>query len=302
MRIATKLRALCLALLLVASVACAETVLHEQAGMFGTLVVSEDEDGMRVLRFERGGARQSLVKPGDPDYLGLPYARFALAGLAAAGEPRRILVVGLGGGSLPMFLRRHYPDATIDAVDIDPAVVDVAKRFFGFREDARMRAHVGDGRAFIEAVREPYDAIFLDAFATASVPPHLTTEEFLRAARRAVGRAGVIIGNIWSPWANPLYDAMVRTYQEVFEDLYVLEVRGSGNRILLALPRREGYERVELARRAREVSTVQRFGFDAGEMVEYGFRHLVERRPDARVLRDPEVGARRQESRPDAAR
>src|SRR3990172_5857273 len=148
-----------------------ETVLYEKASAYSTIVVTEEEHGLRTLRFGRGGPRQSVVKLGDPDYLALPYARVALVGLAMCEEPRRILVVGLGGGTLPSFLRKHYPDAVIDAVEIDPEVVDVARKFFGFREDARMQAHVGDGRNFIENVRPPgYDIIFLDAFGTDSVP------------------------------------------------------------------------------------------------------------------------------------
>src|SRR5262245_33806018 len=193
--------------------ACAaESVIYEKNSAFGPIIVTEDERGLRTLRFEKGGPRQSVVKPGDPDHLELPYARTALAGLALSPEPRRILVVGLGGGSLPMILRAHYPEATIDAVDIDPHVVQVAKQYFACKEDGRMRAHVEDGRKFIERTTQPYDVIFLDAYGNDSPPAHLTTAEFLAAVRRAVRPDGVVIGNLWGRYSNPLYDAMVRTY------------------------------------------------------------------------------------------
>lgn len=100
----------CLAL--VASVAIAradETVLYEKASAYNTIVVTEEKNGLRTLRFGKDGVRQSVVKRGDPDHLVLPYVRVALVGLALAEEPRRFLVVGLGGGTLPMFLRKHYP-------------------------------------------------------------------------------------------------------------------------------------------------------------------------------------------------
>src|SRR5882762_2818628 len=163
----------------------AQTVIYEKASPYNTIIVTEDHKGMRTLLFERGGGRQSVVKPGDLDHLELPYARVALAGLALCEEPRRMLVVGLGGGSLPMFLRRHYPAATIDVAEIDPGVVDVAKQFFGFREDELTRARVGDGRQFIENVRQSYDIVFLDAFGARDVPKHLTTLEFLQSTRLA---------------------------------------------------------------------------------------------------------------------
>ena len=265
----------------------AQTVIYEKASPYNTIIVTEDPKGMRTLLFERGGGRQSVVKPGDPDHLELPYARAALAGLALCEEPRRMLVVGLGGGSLPMFLRAHYPAATIDVAEIDPDVVDVAKKFFGFVEDERMRAHVGDGRQFIEkAPPGDYDIIFLDAFGAHDVPKHLTTREFLQITRRALRPNGVVVSNVWRPASNPLYDAMARTYQEAFEELLILDVPGDVNNIFLALPRRQPLGQGELALLARKVSTTKRFRFDLGDLVEYGFRHAREKNPQARVLRD----------------
>ena len=284
--------ALVVLLALAASAHAGEKILYEKPSIFGTIVVAEDDDGLRALRFGRGGPRQSLVKPGDPEYLGLPYARVVFVGLALCKEPRRFLVVGLGGGTLPMFLRKHYPDATIDAVEIDPGVVEVAKQFFGFREDRLMRAHVADGRRFIEQTREPYDAIFLDAFGSDSLPSHLTTQEFLHAVRRAVRPDGVVIGNVWGRFLNPLYDSMVRTYQEVFDELYIMNVEGAGNMILLALPRRQLLSREELAQQARQVSTAKRLRFDLGDLVNHGYQHAREKTERGSVLRDADLLAK----------
>ncbi|MBI4292805.1 MAG: fused MFS/spermidine synthase [Betaproteobacteria bacterium] len=277
-----------LTLVAMSLLACAaETVIHERASGSGTIIVTESTDGLRTLLFERGGARQSIVKPGDPDHLELQYARVAMVGLALCEGPRRILVVGLGGGTLPSFLRKHYPEAWIDAVEIDAEVVDVAKKFFGFREDARMRAHVDDGRRFIENIRRPtYDAIFLDAFGGDSVPLHLTTREFLRAVRRALMPSGVVIGNIWDRPSNRLYDSMVRTYQEEFDELFILDVFNDINKILLALPRKQPLSQSELALLARRVSSDGKFRFDLGDLVDYGFLHAREKNRNGRVLRD----------------
>jgi len=281
-------RALLLATLLVAATLAApaggyESVLYEKKSEYSTVVVTDEGDGLRALRFGRNGVRQSLVKPGDPEFLGLPYTRVALTGLGLCDAPRRMLVLGLGGGTLPAFLRRHYPDAEIDAVDIDPEVAFVAREYFGFREDARMRIHVADGRKFIESVRQPYDAIFLDAFGSDAVPAHLTTQEFLRAVRRAVSPGGVVIGNIWDRAYNRLYDSMVRTYREVFDELFVVAVADSGNRILLALPRRQPLTRDEMARLVRDSQAAKRFRFDMGELVQRGFLPAEE---GGSVLRD----------------
>jgi spermidine synthase len=263
-----------------------EKILYEKPSPYSNIVVSEDRDGLRILRFERGGARQSVVKPGDPDHLELIYTPVAFLGLALVEHPKRFLVVGLGGGTMPMFLRKRYPEASIDAVDIDPDVVHVAKEYFGFREDERMRAHVADGRKFIEEVRSRYDVIFLDAFGSRSVPQHLTTVEFLQAVRRGLSPQGVVVGNIWSRELNPLYDAMVRTYQEVFDDVYVIEVAGTGNRIVLAVPRKRALTREDLVALARKTALEHSFPFDLGELGEHRFAQALERRPGVRVLRD----------------
>ncbi len=267
----------------------AQTVIYEKASPFNTIIVTEDHKGLRTLLFERGGGRQSVVKPGDPDHLELPYARVALAGLALCEEPRHILVVGLGGGSLPMFLRKHYPAAGIDVAEIDPDVVDVAKKYFGFREDERMHAYIGDGRQFIENVRQGYDIIFLDAFGARDVPKQLTTREFLQATRRALKPSGVVVSNVWRPSANPLHDSMVRTHQEAFDELFILDVPGDVNNILLALPRKQPLDRSELAQLARKISVAKQFRFDLGEQVEYGFHHASEKSGAGRVLRDADL-------------
>lgn len=287
MSIRTRIGLLLAAVFLSGSLAPAQTrTLYEKQSAFNTVVVTEDERGFRTLLFHRNGARQSVVKLGDPDHLELAYARVVPIGLAFVEAPQRILVVGLGGGTIPNFLHKHYPGTRIDVVEIDPVVVDVAKRFFGFREDENLRAHVDDGRKFIERCREPYDLIFLDAFGADSIPYDLATREFLAAVRKALTPHGLVVGNVWSHYSNPLYESMIRTYEDVFDSLYVVDVQGAGNRILLAFPRRVDVNKEELAEKARRLSARKGFRFDLGESVQHGFRKPGEEEAGGRVLRD----------------
>lgn len=264
--------AILLALIQAAPVLAGDAVLYEKASAWGAVVVTDEGNNMRALRFGRDGVRQSLVKLDDPEYLGLAYVPVALTGLALCNEqPRRFLVIGLGGGTLPAFLRKNYPHAEIDAVDINPEVAFAAKNHLGFREDQGMRIHIADGRKFVEAVQQPYDAIFLDAFGADAVPTHLTTKEFLTAVRRAVHPDGVVIGNIWFTATKPPYDSMVRTYQETFSEVHVLRVTGTSNRILFALPRKQSLGRTELAGLAQKIATAKNFRFNPGTLVERGW-------------------------------
>ncbi|MFZ5832000.1 MAG: fused MFS/spermidine synthase [Planctomycetota bacterium] len=261
-------------------------VLCERQSAYSKVVVTEDSLGLRTLRFDDSEARQSVVKPGDPEHLELPYTRAILAGLVLCQRPQRVLVVGLGGGTIPMFLRKHYPELDIDVVDIDPVVVEVAKSHFGFREDHRMRAYVDDGRKFIEEVRQDYDIIFLDAFGADSVPYHLATQEFLEAVRRAMAPRGVVVGNIWSRSSNELHDSMIATYQAVFGEFYVLGVPLAGNEILMATQPRQRLERDALVRRASALSKEKGFRFDLGELVGHAFQFVDQQPTSGSVLKD----------------
>lgn len=261
-------------------------VLYKKDSPYSTVIVTEDDDGLRTLWFEEGGARQSVVKVGDPDHLELPYAQVMPVGLAVVDQPQRVLIVGLGGGTVPSFLHHHFPKTTIDVVDIDPDVVHVAKEYFGFKEDDTMHAFVDDGRRFIEKSRGRYDIIFLDAFSADSIPYSLSTREFLQATREALTPKGVVVANIWSRRTNKLHDDMLLTYLDVFDQLYMVEVRGAGNEILLAVPRKGTIERAILAKRASNISKQNDFRFDMGERVTYGFRPITNRGLQGMVLLD----------------
>lgn len=285
-RLSTIPRACALATLAAALTACAQIgprVVHETPSMFGTLFVTDGGGGLRSLRFGRNGITQSTMKVGDPDHLQFGYTKLALAGIAllparasaAAGapptpmpSPRRVLIVGLGGGTLPVFLHRHHPDTLIDVVDIDPAVIATAKQYFGFTEDARMKAHAGDGRDFIErAPRAHYDVIMLDAFGDSEVPFHLTTREFLQAVRAALTSDGVVVSNVWRRGYNRLYDNMLRTYADVFATVHVLESAREVNHLVFALPRVRSVTADQFATSAQRVAQQGRYRFDLGQLV-----------------------------------
>jgi len=259
-----------------------QKTLYERPSPYNNILVTEDKAGFFTLYFERGGARQSVVKLGDPDHLELPYTKMMLSGLALCGDPQRILIVGLGGGAIPKFLHKHYPQAVIDVVDIDPDVIKVARQFFEFYDDDNLRAYVSDGRKFIEDRPGLYDMIFLDAFDTDNTPYHLTTREFFLSVKNALTPRGVALGNIWRSIYNPLYDSMVRTYLAVFDEVHLLDVKEDVNIILIALPRRLQLSREDLASRARLVSQSKGFRFDLGNAVEFGYLQV-----DKEVLESP---------------
>jgi spermidine synthase len=162
----------------------------------------------------------------------LDYTRLMMAGLYVQPAPRRILVVGLGGGILPRTLTKLLPDATIDVVELDEAVVDVAKRFFLFAPSARVAVAVQDGRVYVKrALRGDarYELVFLDAYDHEYIPEHMLTREFLQEVRGLLAPGGTVVANTFS--SSRLYDSESVTYAAVFGPFQQLK---TGNRVILA--------------------------------------------------------------------
>ena len=260
-------------------VACAAAlgpgILYEADSPYNHLIVEQDVLGVRSLSFEKAGATQTAVKPGVPLDLILPYSRTAMLSLAMVDPPKKVLIVGLGGGAMPMFLRKLHPEAQIEVFELDPDVVKVARKYFGFAEDKKLKASVGDGRALIEAAPGGWDLVFLDAYGKGSIPRHLATVEFLKMLRGKLAPGALVVGNVWEPASNPLYESMARTYGEVFETLCVKTVPNSGNRIFFA-QRAVPSDSVE---RARKMAQKAKLPFD---LVPYA---------EVECLPPPEAGA-----------
>lgn len=275
--------------LLACSASSPRSVLYEKQSPYTFISVTEDTEGRRYLQFDRTGSLQSVVRPGKPLQLELAYTRVSMVGLAFVPEPKRILVVGLGGGAMPMFLRAVVPGAHVDVVDIDPDVVEVAKRYFGFKEDETLRAHVADGRGFVEAKGEAYDLVFLDAYGPDSIPEHLATQEFLTAVRARLSERGAVVGNVWEYPPNPRFDSMARTWHAAFRQLYTFDVRGSANRILVGLPYAEKQAKTELASRAEKLERAKGIPFDLSGLVTQGFEDATEKKPRGQLLKDADL-------------
>jgi len=253
-----------------------EQVIFQETSPYNTIFVTENSKGLRTLRFKPNGVRQSVIKPGDPDHIELAYLRTMLVGLAFQPEPARVLVIGLGGGTLPQFLHFYYPETAIDAVDIDPVVIHVAENYFGFREDELMKIHRADGKRFIDNCRNPYDIIFLDAFGADGIPPHLTTNDFFSSVSRALRPTGVVVANLHTRTAAPPYAALVHTFQQVFAETYIFRVPEAGNRIVIALPQPRQKKKSDIKDSARMLSETKKWSVDLEKMVDYGYQQPLQ--------------------------
>lgn len=210
----------------------AEHVVHTEPSIYRKITVYESNDE-RCIRFARNSSpRQSCLSLKNPAHLVFNYTKMMLGALYLNPEPQRILVIGLGGGTLAMTLSQIFPDAAIDTVEIDPAVVRVARDFFGFRTSERIRVAEEDGRAFVKRAARAgalFDLVLLDAFEQDYIPAHLLTREFLEEVRSVLTPGGVLAANTWS--SSRLYDRESATYESVFGRFFSLR---NINRVILA--------------------------------------------------------------------
>jgi spermidine synthase len=154
---------------------------------------------------------------------------------------KQVLMIGLGGGSTQRAYLSYYTNTQIDTVELDPAVTNIARRYFGIAEGRRHKIHVEDGRRFLQRSSGIYDVIVMDAYTTtrfgSSLPPHLTTKEFFELARKHLGTNGVLAYNIigQADGLQPnIVGAIYNTLKEVFPQVYVFPARTSMNVVLIA--------------------------------------------------------------------
>ena len=212
----------------------AQTI-HEERSVYRDITVTE-RFGRRCLLFNvhRGDRNQTCIFTDGSSRLVFDYTKMSFAGLLLKPDPKRILIAGLGGGTIPLVLSELFPGASIDVIEIDESVARVAKEFFFFEETDLMRVHINDARVFIKRAalkEEKYDYIVLDAFSGDYIPEHMLTQEFLEEVKQVLTPDGVVVANTFS--TSRFYAHESVTYQRVFGELYNFKLRSSGNRIIL---------------------------------------------------------------------
>lgn len=172
--------------------------LHRIAGPLSTVEVYADGEYLAMRFAGDGGLVQGRMHSRRPLDFGGRYHAAVCAAALAVEAPRRALCLGLGVGALPRLLRAMWPGLAVDVVEIDPAVIAAAERYFGLRS--------GDGLSVIPAdaaefVRRPppgpaYDAILLDCYDACRIPAALTTADFVRGLLALAAPGGVVVANV----------------------------------------------------------------------------------------------------------
>ncbi len=219
-----------------------------------------DGGGIRRMQFRRSGQdfEESAINLRNPLDFPLHYYELMMAGFAHQPAPKRILFVGLGGGTLCRVIQHYYPETQLDVIELDPVVVDVAKKYFGFLETARTKIYNRDARVQIRQFSRQgnkYDLIFLDAFRGGYIPYHLTTKEFLELVRSLLESDGVVVSNLQPGFAS--YHYQRRTLASVFPNQWAYGE--FGNVIVITSMEKSPPSRDQLLRRAERLQQERQF-------------------------------------------
>ena len=186
---------------------------------------------LRSLVFIRDNGDEALQSQMDmqqPHDLRIHYNRFMFASYALRPTPQKIAIIGLGGGSMVHFLKKHDPELNIDIVEIDPAIVSVAEQYFGVKSAANINIIVADGVTHLEKTGEKYDVIYMDAFLKPSaatdssgVPLATRTAEFYQMIQKKLRPDGLVAFNL-NPHSKVRDD--IAAIRNAFPQVYIFEL------------------------------------------------------------------------------
>lgn len=259
-------------------------LLHSERSLYREVLVYET-GGVRCIcftRFCRIG-RQTCQDVKHPDRIVMNYPQMMLGALFVKPQPKSVLIVGLGGGTIPRALRDVVPGARIDVVEIDPAVVKVARRYFDLGDSSMLNVIEADGRVQVKrAIRQEqrYDIIMLDAFDHEYIPEHLLTQEFLQEVKALLAPGGVLAANTFS--SSRLYDHESTTYASVFPEFFNLKRE---NRVIIAANGPLPTDAQLRANSEQFEDAFQSFGFSTGKLLGL-FSRKQDWERNARVLTD----------------
>lgn len=237
---------------------------RRRAGVDGEVQISE-EDGVRYLHLGTETI-QSGMRLDDPDELVLSYTRAMLAFLLFVPEPRRIVNVGLGGGSLAKWIHRHVVSAEQVVLELNPRVIACARRYFHLPPDGpRLRVVEDDGAEWVAQHPDCCDVILVDGFDGRSQATELATPEFYANAAGCLVEDGMLVVNLWGN--DRRFDEYLQRIEAAFAgQVCCVPAAQRGNVAVLAFKRRPVATRWDELRSMAQ-TLQQRYGIEFPELV-----------------------------------
>jgi spermidine synthase/MFS family permease len=203
-----------------------------------TLILNEGQAIHSVYnrRYEQTGDPADLLTGGTWDFFSIaPYVHPD----QTKDEIRSLLLIGSAAGTIAkQFLAFYGRDVRIDAVEIDPAIIEVGRKYFAMEDESvpNYRVYAEDGRVFLNRTRDTYDVIAMDAYHQPYIPFHLTTREFFKEVQAHMSPHGVAVVNAGRVGADyRLVHMLATTMRAVFAQVFILDVPTLGNSIIVGV-------------------------------------------------------------------
>lgn len=214
--------------------------------------------GNRML-FLSPHAIQSAMRIARPCDLELAYSRAMMAYLLFHPTPETLLMIGLGGGSLVKFIRKHRPETKITAVEIDGRVIVAARAHFEVPpDDDALQVIEADGALYMHQHPAPVDVILSDSFEGDGQAEVLAAEEYYANCRRALKPHGVLVANLSG--CDPNLSEYVARLWRVFDgEIGWLSTAGKDSVLVFAFANPQARKEWETSHLAE---LTQRYGLD----------------------------------------
>jgi spermidine synthase len=205
---------------------------------------------------------ESIYDSSNELALPVTYTRFMTVGLAYTSKLDNLLEIGFGGGRTAWYLHKHLPALDITCAELDPAVVELATKYFGVHAEDKFRINIADGRSYLMKSKDAWNVIMIDAYRGPFVPFHLLTEEFYRIVKSKLKPGGVVVQNV-EP-TTMMFDSALATILKVFPNVEGFDA--GGNIVLVAYdgPRKT---QEELMARAAVLQAKHHFVYPLSEFV-----------------------------------
>lgn len=199
----------------------------------GRLIEIIENGDNRSLYFG-GNVLQSTMSISNPHRLALSYTRYMMATLMFMNPPHRVLVVGVGAGSLIRFIHHHFQSCIVDGVDYSSHILKLARGYFNLPDSGVIKLHCSDGHDFLAGRKDrAYDLILVDAFDQEGMAPSVYCADFFGHCRNHLQDNGIVSLNLWSGDGNRM--SKIRSELERhFNSCFSLPVPDRGNVICLA--------------------------------------------------------------------
>ncbi len=195
------------------------------------------DDGKSRFLYFNVRLMQSEMSLKAPNDLAIRYTQKMMAFLLFQPRPKRVALIGLGGGSLVKFCYHRMPGTHMTAVELDPDVIAFRDTFLVPPDNERLQIVTGDGAEFVASTEKGLDVLLVDAFDKTGFAPALANREFFENAYAKLAGNGVLVINLAGE--KDSYAGLIGEVMHVFDDqVIVISVPDDGNHVLYAFKER----------------------------------------------------------------